>query len=233
MSSTVEAHEVLGKLLGRRRIATLEVLFEALGTRSRMTVFRRLKEVGYRSSFTHRGRYYTLRDIPRFDVDGLWFYEGVGFSRFGTLKETVAQMVPEAPAGSTQSELSAVLRVPVQRPLRDLFRADVLGRQVVEGVGELVYVSPDPGRAEKQLARRIERLEVSEPPAWPPTDTVLAILAEALRASRLGVTPEELTGRLAARGTAVTGEQVERVFEHYGLTGGKKNASPPPSSSGP
>jgi len=138
MSSTVEAHEVLRKLLGRRRVATLEVLFEALGTRSRMTVFRRLKEVGYRSSFTHRGRYYTLREIPRFDADGLWFYEGVGFSRFGTLKETVAQMVPEAQAGSTQSELTAVLRVPVQRPLHDLFRAEVLGRQVVEGVGELV-----------------------------------------------------------------------------------------------
>ena len=100
-------------------------------------------------------------------------------------------------------------------------------------VRTLVYVSPDPGRAEKQLARRIERLEVSEPPAWPPTDTVLAILAEALRASRLGVTPEELTGRLSARGTAVTQEQVERVFEHYGLTGGKKNGSPPPNSSGP
>lgn len=55
-------------------------------------------------------------------------------------------MVPEASAGETHSELGALLRVPVQRPLRDLLRAQAPGRRVVEGVGEFVhelrYLSP-------------------------------------------------------------------------------------------
>ncbi len=228
----LEAHEAVRRLLRRRRVAALDVLFEALGTRSRMTVFRRLREVGYRSSFTHSGRYYTLEEIPRFDAHGLWFYEDVGFSRFGTLKQTVARMVPEAPAGSTHSELASLLRVPVQRPLRDLFRSDVIGRQVVEGIGELVYVSADSRKADQQIAHRRESLQGSEVPALPPTETVLVILAEALRASRVGVTPDQLARRLSASGVVVSRHEVRRVFEHYNLLSGKKNRSllPRPSS---
>jgi hypothetical protein len=227
MLSTVKAHKVLGKLLRRHRIATLDILFDALDTRSRMTVFRRLKEVGYRSSFTHRGRYYTLEDVPHFDADGLWFYEGVGFSRFGTLKQTVAHMVPEASAGRKHSELATLLQVPVHRPLRDLFVADVIGRQVVEGLDEFVYVSAHQGEAAEQIACRIESLQAIEAVALPPTEIVLAILAEALQASRVGVTPDQLARRLSARGVAVSQEVVERVFGHYELLGGKKNSSPP------
>lgn len=233
MPSTAEAHEALRRLLRRQRIAALDVLFDALGTRSRMTVFRRLKEVGYRSSFTHNGRYYTLGDIPRFDAHGLWFYEEVGFSRFGTLKQTVAHVVPQAPEGSTHRELATLLRVRVQRPLRDLFHAAAIGRQGVEGLGEFVYVSADPTQADQQIARRLESLHERRRPALPPTETVLAVLAEALRASRVGVAPDLVARRLSARGMAVSREEVERVFEHYNLVGGKKNTSPPPIPSSP
>lgn len=226
MSPRPEAHGVLRRLLRHRQIATLDVLFDALGTHSRMTVFRRLREIGYRSSFTHSGRYYTLGEIPRFDSHGLWFYENVGFSRIGTLKQTVAQMVPEAPAGRTHGELSALLRVPVQRPLRDLFRAEEIGRHVLEGIGEFVYVSSDPTQAERQISRRIQTLGVDEAPGLPPTETVLRILAAALRASRIGVTSKQLARRLSAQGLPISREDVERVFQHYGLSGGKKTSLP-------
>ena len=92
-----QARDRLLKLLRRRRVVALRDLFEALGTRSRMTVFRRLREVGYRTSFTHRGQYYRLAELPEFDECGLWFHGDVGFSRSGTLKETIAVQVEQAP----------------------------------------------------------------------------------------------------------------------------------------
>jgi len=76
-----------------------------------MTVFRRLRQAGYRSSFTHGGRYYTLQDVPNFDEQGLWFHRDIGFSRAGTLKQTVAIQVEQAPDGRTHDELQHVLRV--------------------------------------------------------------------------------------------------------------------------
>ena len=38
----------------------------ALGTGARRTAFRKLKEIPYRASYSHRGRYYTLDEL----IDG-------------------------------------------------------------------------------------------------------------------------------------------------------------------
>ena len=51
------ARESLRRLFRSTRVVELPALYEALGTQSRMTVFRRLREAGYRSSFTHAGRF--------------------------------------------------------------------------------------------------------------------------------------------------------------------------------
>ncbi len=81
-----KSRKVLLKMFCKKYIANLDELFHLLDTHSRMSVFRRLKPLGYLSSFTDAGRYYTLPDIPKFDPLGLWFYQEVGFSRVGTLK---------------------------------------------------------------------------------------------------------------------------------------------------
>ena len=67
----------------------LATIRAGLAGRAVRSVYRDLAQVGYMSSFTDRGRFYTLASIPDFDEDGLWFHGGVGFSRVGTLKDTV------------------------------------------------------------------------------------------------------------------------------------------------
>lgn len=57
--------EPIRDLLRRTTIATMPQLKEALGTDVDMTVFRKLREIGYRTSYSDRGRYYTLEDTPR------------------------------------------------------------------------------------------------------------------------------------------------------------------------
>ena len=61
---TRDSDDVLGPFLHDERVATLAQLKEALGTAGTMTVFRKLKALGYLSSYSHRGAYYTLREIP-------------------------------------------------------------------------------------------------------------------------------------------------------------------------
>ena len=78
-----------------------------------MTVFRRLRGIGYRSSYSHAGAYYTLADIPEFDEHDLWYFQHVGFSRHGTLKATARQLVETADDGRTHTELEQRLRVRV------------------------------------------------------------------------------------------------------------------------
>lgn len=223
----------IGKLLRTKLIAPLSLIQASVGARSPRSLFRDLKRLGYLSSFTHRGAYYTLEGIPRFDSQGLWFFGEVGFSHFGTLKEAVAHLVPRATAGHTQSELAVLLRVRVHNPLLDLVRAGRIGREVVEGIGEFLYVSTKATEAREQVARRLDGIRADETVALPPTEIVLAILSETVRAGRVKMAPELVARRLTARGLGVGREDVERVFEHYGLASGKKNRSPPPRPSSP
>src|SRR6266545_3251299 len=91
--------ERLRRLLLKKKIATMPELKAALGTGVDLTVFRKLRELAYRSSYSHRGKYYTLDEIARFDALGLWSFRAVWFSQFRTLVRTCEVRVSEADAG--------------------------------------------------------------------------------------------------------------------------------------
>lgn len=153
------APEVLRSFLQRKQIATLEELKQALGTSSTMTVFRKLKALGYRTSYSHRGKYYTLAHISRFDEQGLWSCGGAWFSRDGNLLATAQRFVEEAPAGFTASELQAALNVEVKEPLLQLYQRRRVDRREMGGV--YVYVSREAARQREQRLQRESR-----PAAW-------------------------------------------------------------------
>jgi hypothetical protein len=144
--------EVIGSLLEEQRIATLSELKQALGSSATMTVFRKLKDLGYRASYSHRGKYYTLAAIPHFDEEGLWCYRAVCFSRDGNLLVTTRRFVEEANEGFTASELSGLLQVEVKEPLLHLYRQGRIGREEIGGVN--VYFSREPGMGRNQRLRR-------------------------------------------------------------------------------
>jgi hypothetical protein len=186
-----------------------------------MTVFRRLREVGYRTSFTHRGQYYTLAELPEFDEWGLWFHGDIGFSRSGTLKETTAVQVEQAPDGRTHAELSHLLRVRVHNPLLDLVHEGRIGRERYRG--QHLYVSADADRAAEQVHRRLEGERILREPT---VEETIEILGEALRGAAEIPSPLEVVRALAARGVSVESRQVRSVYEAHQLTPGKKTAPP-------
>src|SRR5680860_399825 len=110
MLSKRDAFKVLHAFFKKTPVAMLPDIYAVLGTKSRMSVFRRLRELDYLSSFSHVGCYYTLPGVAHFDSQGLWFYNAVGFSRFGNLKQTVIHLVDQSVAGKTHEELEKQLR---------------------------------------------------------------------------------------------------------------------------
>jgi len=152
--------EALVTLLRQRKIATMGDLKEALGTAADATVFRKLSELHYRTSYSHRGRYYTLDELARFDELGLWSFRAVWFSRFGTLVSTVEALVASAEAGYDAAELEDVVNVEAKAALLKLVRAGRLAREQV--AGRYVYLSPEPSERRAQLhARSVYDAEAS------------------------------------------------------------------------
>ena len=116
--------QALRKHLLRHKIATLPELKSALGARADLTVFRKLKLLDYLSSYTHRGRYYALRETARFDDAGLWSHDEVWFSRYGTLVSTIESFVNQSPSGWFADELADVMLYLVQ--IADKLNVDLL-----------------------------------------------------------------------------------------------------------
>ena len=106
------------------------------------SVRRFLTEVGYYSSFTHNGGWYTLRSIPRFGQDGLWFYSDIGFSRAGSLTNTLVDLTTRSAAGMTAEQLGAKLRCRCHSVLVQLCRQGRLQRQKIGR--SHVYLAIDP-----------------------------------------------------------------------------------------
>jgi hypothetical protein len=214
-----ESRSALCKLFRRRMVAEIEVLCRTIGTNSRMSVFRRLREVGYLTSFTHGGRYYTLQDVPRFDDSGLWFFKGVGFSLRRTLKETLVHLVDHSPAGMSYSQLRRITSVRVENTLVLLAREGRIARQHVDG--HSVYVAVDGVLGLQQIEVRRNLLQRTSQ-ANLPLPLVVEILLEVVRAGGVFVDPKTVVARLVARGERVRLEDVETVYGRYGLSLEKK-----------
>jgi hypothetical protein len=157
MRPAVFSASLLLHFLRKNRIATLSQMKQRLGTEADITVFRKLKELSYRTSYSHRGSFYTLDEIAVFDERGLWSFDSVWFSRYGTLVATAEVCVTQAPAGYFASELEDLLHVPVKEPLLRLTEQDRIVRQTVSGL--YLYCARNARTRQQQLLARQVLLE--------------------------------------------------------------------------
>jgi len=221
MIDKADSDKVLQRLFLRFKVVDMNALFKTLKTKSRMSIFRRLKEVSYLSSYTHTGRYYTLAHIPQFDNHGLWFHQSVGFSQYGTLKSTIVELVDRSSAGLTHLELNHTLRIRTHNTLLNLVRERCVSRQRLEKA--FLYVGVDPDKAALQVAKRRKKAsnnlrEIASISAT----TVIEVLIEAIHTSRVRIDPSVVANRLSFRGISITAKQVEQVFIQYGIAPEKK-----------
>lgn len=169
--------ERLREVFHRHRMLTLPEMMEALGTRAKMTVVRRLRELDYLSSYSHAGSYYTLTEVGRWNDHGLWVWEGIRFSLHGTLLVTLQYLIDNAPAGSFAEELETELGVRVHNALATLHQRGRVERHQIGGA--FLYLSTSSG--ERQLRRRLRIVEKREAQATTRPQGEVAGLDETLQ----------------------------------------------------
>jgi hypothetical protein len=183
------------------------------------SVRRFLAEVGYYSSFTHNGGWYTLRSIPRFDREGLWFYSDIGFSRAGSLTNTLVDLATRSAAGMTAEQLGAKLRCRCHSVLVQLCRQ---GRLQREKIGSShVYLALDPHIA------AVQRQSVSLSVVQLPAEIAVLILVEFIRKPDSSF--EQLAKAISRnKGVTVKAAQIEKLFDQHGLKKTIRTAAPKP-----
>lgn len=216
MSDRTKAREGLARLFKRQPVADLATLRRVVGTTSRRTVSRTLSELGYLTSYSHAGRYYTLKNIPLFDEDGVWAHQGVLFSKYRTLRATTVQLVQNAPAGRTHAELQQRLQLRIHDTLRELAKAKKIGRVQLDRI--FLYVSVEEAIARAQQDERRQLMEVRPQVVQLPSITVIIeVLLDVIHSAQAHSDPSTVAARLMAKGIDVSTEQVEEVFRHHGV----------------
>ena len=117
-----------------------------------MTVFRKLGELVYLTSYSHRGKYYALKARCRFDPSGLWSHQGMWFSTYGTLLGTVEAFVNRAAAGYSATELDNALHVQTRQSLLHLHQQGLIDRQRIDSA--FIYLAVSPRERQRQLEAR-------------------------------------------------------------------------------
>ncbi len=214
MNPIINTHKKLRTFFKKNRIAQMDDLFLLLKTTSRMTVFRRLQEVNYLSSFTHAGRYYTLKPIPHFDGNGLWFCDGVGFSNFGNLKETICYLIGQSKAGKKHSELEKQLQIRVHNPLLDLVRSHKITRQSFNK--NFLYLNGEPDKAQGQINCR-QHNQTGSLDEVLPDNMVIEVLSEIIRSDQITINSQKIVSQLVKNGIHITTTQCDDLCQRLGL----------------
>ena len=152
MNTEKFSSNAINLLLNQKKIATMDELKLALNTQAPATVFRKLKELDYLTSYSHGGRYYTLKSNTYFNNLGLWSFNGVNFSKYGTLLNTLVHYIEQSESGLYHKDINQLLPIDIRPSLHKLFKQNKIDRK--KYLGLYLYCSADPVIKKRQLTHR-------------------------------------------------------------------------------
>ncbi|MBW2573607.1 MAG: hypothetical protein JRE61_15110 [Deltaproteobacteria bacterium] len=161
----------LKRLIVKNKMATMVEMKKAMGTAVDATIFRKLRELFYLRSYSHRGKYYTLPEVARFNEQGLWLCRGAHFSKQGSLLNTIEHHVDYSISGYFEHELVSLLHVGVRVAVLKLLTENRISRQKVSG--RYLYCSPRMKKRNRQCSDRKKQQAIADAALGPVGSEVL------------------------------------------------------------
>jgi hypothetical protein len=203
----------LYQLFESKPVVQIGDICAALDGASRATAFRYLGRITYRRSYSHNGQYYMRHDPARYDSLGLFSYQGIHFSRDGSLIATLVRLVRESEAGRTHHELRELLQVRVQVLLQQAIAQRAITRERIEKF--FVYLHSDPAVHQTQLGKRRQLLEAQSAEASVTDVMVIEVLLTLLR--HPGSEAADVVRRLRGSSPPISLHHVRVIFDRYHL----------------
>jgi len=197
-------------ILKQEKVFTLNELVSVLKCSSR-TAQTRLKEWKTHTSYNQNGRYYTMPEIPQFDVNGLWRYSDKYFSRHGNLKSTIIHLIQNSRSGLTGEQIGKLVGLLPRSFLHHFCGTPGIQRAKRDGV--YVYFSGDPETYEQQTRNR---LNVETQITQPLTDAEMVVILTAL-IKHYDVSLKEIMALPAIKATKLSSSVIEKFLDSHGL----------------
>jgi len=208
----INPQERLTSLFDQKKCWTIEELTHSLAY-STISIRRFLKNIGYYSSFTHNSMWYTLHSIPVFNRRGLWFYQDIGFSKHGNLKQTILNFVNKSPHGLTAKELFEILLIPCHPVLNQMYKKIQIDR--FDTQRGFVYLSIDEKKRRRQFRRLHSQLMRVKEPESLKAQAAVYVLVEYIKHPEASAA--ELSKAVEKKDVKASPEAITRLFKEHDL----------------
>jgi uncharacterized protein YqgV (UPF0045/DUF77 family) len=120
--------ETIERIIRENQIQSFETILGKVDCSS-ITLRRDIKAIAGITSYTHRGKYITLADIPVFNENGIWFYKKVGFTKLKNSLDLIVSIINNAKeAITTKEEIEDILRIKISKQIQILLSQNRLHR---------------------------------------------------------------------------------------------------------
>lgn len=189
---------------------------------TRSTAFGYLRDERFLTSVNNKGQYHVERTGINFNRYGLYKNNGMIFSKYGNLLQTVVALILNSPEGMRASEVSGLVGTNAYTQCQALCRDKLISRQK-EGRG-YCYFSADAAVRKQQLSVKQARAPFDINSALKNESTeslseIIKILVTYARNPEFN--PKSIALSLTRSGTRITTEKVRLIFEQYEIA--KKN----------
>ena len=114
------------KIIREDKIQSFETILSKMECSS-ITLRRDIKTIGTITSYTHRGKYITISDIPDFDENEIWFYRKIGFTKFKNSLDLIVNII-NTKEGITKEKIEEILKIQISKQIQILLKQDRLHR---------------------------------------------------------------------------------------------------------
>ena len=118
--------ETIERIIRKYKIQSFVTILSKMDCSS-ITLRRDIKAIGGTTSYTHRGKYITLADIPVFNENGIWFYKKVGFTKFKNSLDLIVSII-NTKEGITKENIEEILKIKISKQIQILLKQNRLHR---------------------------------------------------------------------------------------------------------
>jgi hypothetical protein len=221
MRPTTYHRKNLTDLFYKKKTLTMQQIINEIGC-SRVTALRKLSSHshGYLTSYNFNARYYTLADIPEFDNYGLWIFKDVRFSKYGSLTNTVTQLICQSTNGMTKKEIEEILNVDATPILAKFFQQGRINRKKING--KFLYFNPNNAEMEKQLKNRQTQRREKMAQLLPEPERIITVLIDIIKHPQSQLQSFQIYQRLSVQGAKISQDEINAIFLYYNLNKKKR-----------
>ena len=159
MASTNERQIFVENIIRSKKIQTLEQILKHVSC-SEITLRRDIRRINGITSYTHQGRFITLKDIPEFDNNGIWFYRKVGFTKYKNSLELMVHLINNSREGLSREQIQEILKIQIYQQIQTLLKRNELFR--IKIGNKYIYLPEELAKNQKKRLQLLNANNVEE-----------------------------------------------------------------------